>query len=447
MKNIEDIAREIISNFKGRYLNDQGLISRNYPVTSRTIYDNFDDIAPFFIYFGETDFLLDQIIRIQEKTFEEILARKGMIYSYQIDEYLGGLYCLWKNTRNDVVEKTLKEAIEKIRRYFIHGCNLYGTYNLLKNKRSPHYYYWSSGLLETFIEMGTDYPELQTIAADITDTWLTNPFFLKHHLFPFRYSDSSIIHFFNSLAGRAGRFSRHQPSNSGGFKEEKRNLKFNWFTSGIYVQLMKSNTTFIFTLISLFNRTAKEEYRQAIVKWIQAVKQKMISNGRVYGFYYPGGKMEETKLPNSFIFIDVLMDTYFFVNRDEAYLDLAREIIDTRLDGRWRNGLIPLDFDAPMTHLDSLVDFAISIRRYAELSGHSSYLDYARDIMDKTLDIHQGEEGFYTHVNSSGEPVVVSNHTVDPKYNGLLLKGLVNLLTLDQSIYAHTELHDLLKDR
>ena len=82
------LATWVISNFKNSYLNEQGLISRHYPPSSRTVFDNFDDVAPFLIYYGESDFLLEQIRRLGEEPFETVLPLDNVIYSYRIDEYL-----------------------------------------------------------------------------------------------------------------------------------------------------------------------------------------------------------------------------------------------------------------------------------------------------------------------------------------------------------------------
>jgi len=99
---------------------------------------------------------------------------------------------------------------------------------------------------------------------------------------------------------------------------------------------------------------------------------------------------------------------------------------------------------ANITHLDTLVDFSISIRRYAELSGNTSYLEHIYKLMNKTLESHSGEYGYYTNIDINGNP---KNNLIEPKYNGLLLKGIINLITIDEKIYDNPKLHDIFKDR
>ena len=105
--NYEEIKKkgeEIISNFKHFYLNNDGLISINYPPNKETIFNNFDDIAPFFIFFQETNFLIDQVIKMKKiLTFESVHSLNDLIFSHRLDEYIGGLYCLWRSSNNEEI--------------------------------------------------------------------------------------------------------------------------------------------------------------------------------------------------------------------------------------------------------------------------------------------------------------------------------------------------------
>ncbi|MBL7196745.1 MAG: hypothetical protein ISS47_01450 [Candidatus Omnitrophica bacterium] len=453
-KDINNIANTIISNFKNYYINENELISRTFPVSSRTIFDNFDDLAPFFIYFKEEEFLLEQIHKLKKLSFDKILAHRNIIFSYTIDEYLGGLFALWKKTGNREVKKLLDIAIEKTKQYFISEDNIFGTFDIYSRKHSMYYYPWSSGILETFLEFEKIYPGLKDKVIEIMKSWLSNPFFLKFKLFPFRYCDNQIINLLNLQAARLGFYAKHRPvlSNNnpikylGGIIKEK---VFVYLTSGYFVQLMKSNTTLIFTLIELYKLTMNEKYKAVVINWIGEAIDKMYCDGIVYGIFYPlTGKRNDTGLTNSSIFIDVLMDTYIFLDKNSKYLELAKKIIDTRILNRWDNGLIPMDIGSDRTHLDNLVDFAISIRRYAEISDDNSYKDITIDIMKNTFKLHKGDKGYYTNVNMKGEPINLGKvNAIDPKYNGLLLKGIVNILTMDEKIYDNRYLHDIFKDR
>ncbi|MEK7658892.1 MAG: hypothetical protein AAB352_03460 [Patescibacteria group bacterium] len=449
-------AQFIINNFKKYYLNKEGLISRNFPPSSYTIFGHLDDIAPFFIYFKETDFLVQQVKKSREFSFDEILAEKNIIYSYKIDEYLGGLFLIWKKTKNQSVKTLLDEAINKILDYFFKDNNLLGTYNIKKRKSGLHYYYWSSGLLETFLEMGDDYPELIKKTEEVVETWLKDDFYLKHNLFPFRNSSNRTINVLNKIIPKfyfAETFLRHHPGmDDKNFLNkaagEIKSILYNYFLSGQFTQLMKSNSTMIFTLMEMYKLTKEQKYKLAVINWIETVEKKMYKNGTVYGLYYPNGKIKNKDLINTFIFIDVLMDAYFFIEKNASYLELAKEIIDKRLEKKWDNGLCPVNFDEDKAHIDNQVDFSISIRRYAELSGDEFYLKESYDLMEKTLQLYKGDKGFFTNINSSGKPLDTGKtNAIDPKYNGLLLKGIIHMLTIKKNMYDNPKLHDLFKDR
>ena len=141
------------------------------------------------------------------------------------------------------------------------------------------------------------------------------------------------------------------------------------------------------------------------------------------------------------------MDTYYFVEKNDKYLDLAKNLIDKQLSFRWEMGLLPMTPNAKMSHLDNLVDFSVSIRRYAELSGNISYLKHSIDLINNTLIHHRGKYGYYDHINIFGKPVDFKINPFPPKYNGLLLKGIINILTIDEKMYENLELHELFNDR
>lgn len=452
--NLNILAKDIIKNVKENFLNSDGLISRNFPTSKRTIFDNFDDVVPFFIYFDELDFLVNQIKASSKFTFNELLADENLICSYNIDEYLGGLYALWKKTSDERVKVSLETALEKIKGYFVSQNNIWGDYDLNSGKTSAYYYSRSAGLLETFIEMAPDYPNLLNLSEDIIQKWIESDFFKENSLFPYRSTDSRVLELFNAISSRFGSFCYGKPlilkdSPLNYTKGIIKNIIYTYLKSGNYVFLMKSNTTPVFTLIELFRKTGEKKYKDTITKWVKAASSKLVKDGLVYGKYYPKTKTRENpSLVNSFILIDVLMDAYFYVDKNNDYLELTRKIIDRSLASKWDSGLIPLSESHEITHIDSLVDFSIALRRFSELTGESSYLTEATQLMLSTIKHHKTNSGYATHIKK--DLSVFSKTTfniVDPKYNILFLKGIINLLTLDQKIYGNDDLHNLFKDR
>ena len=67
--------------------------------------------------------------------------------------------------------------------------------------------------------------------------------------------------------------------------------------------------------------------------------------------------------------------------------------------------------------------------------------------MEAVLNIQKSEEGFYTHIYENGKNKNIGANNIDPKYNGLLLKGLIHLQEKNKNIYDDEKLIDLFKDR
>lgn len=448
-------AEWIIQNFKIHYLNKKGLISRTYPVSDRTIFDNFDDLAPFFLYYGEIDFLLEQITRLGPDPFETLLPVHNIIYSYMIDEYLGGMYCLFRKTHSPIVKRLLDDAVGKCLKYFVVDGVLVEFYDLTARKASPYYSPWSSGLLETFLEMLDVCPHLMDLVIRVVHRWLDNRFYLQEALFPFRSSHRPLYYLLGQLNARRKVYREHCPTLPRGeqlsllkqINYHARKCFYLYASSGHFVQLMKSNTTMIFTLIEMYRLTGENFYREHITRWMNSCLSKLVSDGTVYGRYYPTVSVDSPSLANAFILIDVLSDTYWFVDRDMKYLNWAMFIAERQLATQWANGLLPMHEGSDRDHLDHQVDFAVSLRRIGELAGNAGYLQRARRLIENTLRFHRVEHGFCTHVDTMGKPVYMPVNMVDPKYNALLLKGLILLSEERSSIYEKEALRDLLKDR
>jgi len=260
-ENIDLIAKKIISNFKFKYLNQKKLISRSYPITERTIFSNFDDVVPFFLFFGEEDFLVNQVKLLSSVSIESILAHKNLIYSFKIDEFIGGLYMLYKKTKHPVVKLTLDKGIEKILSWFFRENDLFGVFDIELKKTYPYRYYWSAGLLETFLEMADDYPELEQKSITVINNWLQSRYFKSNRLFPFRSRASIFGRSFENIMAKKEIFARFQAPNNNGkniFSQTKYWAKtwvFHNIRSGAYTQIMKSNSTFIFSLTCIIHES------------------------------------------------------------------------------------------------------------------------------------------------------------------------------------------------
>jgi hypothetical protein len=446
--NVKNKAYELIDNIKSKFITQSGLLARNYPVSNRTIFDNFDDIVPFFLYFGEEEFLLSQV-RIIKKNNENILtlcAQQGTLVTRSIDEWFGGFYALWKKTGDQDTFRIISDSVRFVQDKLIDGDFLSAGYYISKKVRVPYYESWSSGILETFCEMREDFPDMFETSQKIMKKWLNDQYFQRYGLFPYRTHLSSfkqIIHK-NVLSRLLPQRNSKPPSIDGrNFSDILKNpvKKFRFeLTNGWYSQLMKSNSTCAFCLLEFYLATGNKFWLQNLARWIESVICNFCDEGKVYSEFFPeiGVKRDPAVTP-AFIFADVICDVVAYLPEFKTFLPKVKEILDYHWKLRLENGLIPYHDGDNYAHIDSQVDFGVSLRRYAELTGENGYLNKSSDLTMLMLQQHYSSEGFFTF---SGK---IENNIIDPKYNALVLKGMINLLTIDQSIYPDN--YSLFKDR
>jgi len=443
---IKKHAFELIQLIKTRFLTPDGFLSRNYPTTHRTLFDNFDDIVPFFIYFGETDFLLEQVHRIKQKknSLLTLCAENGVLITRNIDEWFGGLFALWKATNDNQVFKLLEDAIKFVDHHLIHNNFLSAAYMTKKKEYVYYYEPWSAGLLETFCEMRDTFPSTFKSAQCILKNWIKNNYFVKHSLFPYRIfisqPDKWMQHILSCFPPIQSH-SRPLPLQDS-FRGILRKVKF-FLINGQYSQLMKSNSTPAFTMLEFYNATGDDFWRYHLIRWLDAAANKFVEQGVVHMEYIP--QIRIRRYPSAaaaFILVDIMCDAVYFLEpkiQKKKYLTFAKTILDHAWDNRLENGLIPNRKFGKFAHIDNQVDFAISLRRYAELTGNQSYAEKSNSLLLKTMAVHKSPNGYVTY---SGKSI---KNVIDPKYNALLLKGMISLLTMNQKLYPN--LYSLFKDR
>ena len=135
-KIIKEKAKFIINTIKNKFITEEGLLSRNFPPTNRTLFDNFDDIVPFFIYFNEEQFLINQIKIINKNNYNllTLCTENELIITRNIDEWFGGLYTLFEKNKNNDVNILLNDSINFVKKNIIKNNNLYAAFNTRNNK-------------------------------------------------------------------------------------------------------------------------------------------------------------------------------------------------------------------------------------------------------------------------------------------------------------------------
>ena len=439
-------ARTLIGIIKGRFICPSGFISGNWPPGDRTLFDHFDDIVPFFLYFGEVEFLLSQVSLVAERheTLPSLLAYDGVLEARYLDEWLGGLYALWQQTRDQTVKKMLDDSVAFILLHFM--CDDGKLFAAIRTTdgRPMHYWEpWSAGLLEVFGEMRTDYPEAYEKARRILQNWIRHGYVKDHGIFPYRVFDSPVRSSFQRTV--LSRIHRHsfegEPRGFGNLSPGGWLRWVDWYArNGWYSFLMKSNSTPAFTLLHYYLIDREKEWLSALESWMEAALDHFREGGTVFQEWFPSGDVRRNPSEvAAFILCDVICDSAYWIPMFRSRLPIVKEILDTQLSILCPNGLVPHCAQPCRAHIDAQVDLSVTMRRYAELAGESVYLERAGSLMRTALAEHESPAGYRTFSGSAASSVVA------PKYNALVLKGMINLLTMDRSLYP--ELHSLFKDR
>ena len=157
---------------------------------------------------------------------------------------------------------------------------------------------------------------------------------------------------------------------------------------------MKSNTTPIFTMIELYRLTRNDYWRREISSWIDSALKKFTDENLslfILGYF------KQKRIPSlvaGFILIDVLCDSYVFVNKEQSWIDAASKISKQCLSWSWANYLIPMGPNTNFNHIDGQVDFSISIRKLSEIIGNSKLRNHSFKIMEAVLNIQKAKKDF-----------------------------------------------------
>jgi len=447
-------AQELINLIKTRFITTDGLLARNYPATNRTLFTDFDDIVPFFIFFNETEFLLSQIRIIHEKneSLFSLCGVDGVLVTRTIDEWFGGLYTLWKETADNVTYNLLKESVEFVFEHLMRDGFFSAAFYRKNGEAVAFYESWSSGILETFCEMRDEFPFAFEQSQKVLHAWVQDEYFKMYSLFPYRVYLSpakkliqkKILSNFFPIR----RNSRPPTFTCGGRSRWVKHMlkRINFYTiNGLYSQLMKSNSTCAFSLLEFYKATGDKFWLENLLKWATGAIESFCDRGKVYTEFVPktGARRDAGTTP-AFILADVLCDTIYFAENcipeyKDKFMSTIKEILDYGWQSRLENGLVPRYDGGDFAHIDNQVDFAVSLRRYSELSGDQTYKAKSVDLTKRALELHYSPDGYFTY--SGNKP----NNAIDPKYNALLLKGFANLLTINEPLYPHY--HSLFKDR
>ena len=242
---LESARRTIVDGLKCRFLTPAGLMARNNPPDTRTLFDNFDDVAPFLLACGEVDFLRAQISRLPEDPFADLLASGGVVYAYGVDEFAGGLGAVWRATGDAEIGRRTQDAFGRAFALFADpDLGLSECVDLVDGRRSPHFAPWSASLLEAAVELPSPDPAWIAISRNALGRWLGHPFVRRHGLFPYRGTFAPARRAADLFAAWTGRRAAGHPNGSArGLSRRLARWRYDWTRTGAFARLMKSNTS------------------------------------------------------------------------------------------------------------------------------------------------------------------------------------------------------------
>lgn len=440
-------SKDLIRLIENKYLNRKGILSATYAPTDIHLLSDLDDFIPFFLYYGELNFVKDQILKSKRLIhLSDLVMKNCRIVSYMNNEFIGGIARYYKMTLDGSVKPLLDRAMKGVKKLLTRDGVISSYHNISNQKTSSISAPISGGMIEVLIDNADLYPDLGEIAYDSLDMWISSESFERYGLFLSKYHIKSKL--WNKIF-----FLTHMPIP---LKVQNR-IGVNFFMNGawnnlvyhmpigIKVQTAKDNTNMVFSLIEAFRKTNYRRYKDAINRWIKIFSEKMIKDGRVYRYWQLYGRPKFVELDHCFPVLEILCDTYAFVDLNKFYLKLAEEIITTCVNEiRWQIGLFPKMAGGKYNHLDIQTDFVVSFQRLYELTGKSEYAKMSDDLFQNILKYHYTENGFMTSIDSEGR---VRNPKIEPKYNALLLKSYIIMEDKKFRIYDSDFNHSLMKDR
>lgn len=447
--------QELIRLIKNRFVRPDGLMARRWPITSRTIFDNFDDVVPFFLHYGEQEFLLQQVALLQKYNlgFLDVCSEGGHIHSSHVDEWFRGLWHIHRTTGDKTSLQLLRKSVEFVsQNMFAPSGALYSAWNLAQKKPIGTEEPWSAGILEAAVAMRHEFPEFFLQAQGAMRLMAEREWFKRNGLFPYRTFLSPVrgawSQGLSAIGVRGKSFTVVPPQwGCGGSARETLALHWRWFTTpGNYAQMMKSNSTPAFSLLEFYRATGDESWLAHLDRWIQGVDRWFLDreSGKVWSEVWPDSSRHGVSATSSaFIFVDFICDYFMFTKRGAELLPRAEKILDQLWSRRNADGLIPVDESSGLCHLDNQIDVSISFRRVGEILGRKDLMDRSEDLIRSALRRHGTPDGFLSF--SGKVPEKAARH-IDPKYNCLVLKGMIHLDTLGkEKIYP--DLQEIFQDR
>lgn len=425
-------AKRVINLLKQDFVSSRGtfgLEKYNGELSPHHIFSDLGDFLPFLLYFGETEFIVEQINLYKSFLKNGLLVSEfpsfgisGLAKSYEYTDLLFGLkdYEVFMHTEESksLLDMSIYAAVKAFRlsgkiSSFFHSSS--GVHLPLFDTRDGTF-------IEFFTEMEVLEPDsghLDT-ALNIYKNLVTQSYFIEHGLFP-TFAAYGLGHFIPVIA----RSSRNK------FYE---------------AEICKNNTNTLFALLSLFRVTKNKEVYKTIISVVKSIQSKAtLEGGGIIKTFVSNTKATKGFLTASFAMLDFLCD-FYEVSRDSDCLKYAEQIARYWISRQGKTGLFPLWSDGEESFIDSETDMCVALIKLSELTGNSNYKVAAQNCFKGIMKYHS-RKNYVLGVNiQTGE---VTNSAQRTKFITLFLKLLILQIEMERgvTIYGNRALHGLLKDR
>ncbi len=392
------------------------------------IFPDIGDVAPFFYYFGEKDFIETQL-DLYQKTLQNgllisdfpTLGVSGLVKTYEYTDLILGLLTVWEADPTPRHKEILDQTIDAAIHAFALKTNPRSFYYPRLGMRLPVIDTRDATLIECFVSLyrATGSKEHLQIAYNIFNTLIKTKFFKTYGMF----ADYEPTNLLARLALRTSE-KTHQAT------------------------LCKNNTNALFGILDLYRATQDQLVLAVLERLTEMVLAKArIPQGALMRRYVPGTVSTEADLTASFPVLDYLCDLAMEVpSWKERAIKAARANADFWLSKRGTTGLMPVSSEGTHTFFDSETDMSIGLYKLAEVTGDSTYSRAADELVEAVLRYHAPHDYALEVDINSGE---VINPTQRTKFLCLFLKVLI--LKIEQgrgiTIYGSPSLFELLKDR
>jgi hypothetical protein len=422
-------ARRVIALVKKSFTFPDGTLfleRTGSKVFAHHIFPDLGDVLPFFLYFGEDEFVAHQVSLYEAQLKDGFLVSdfpslgiRGLVKSYEYTDLLLGL-AAYAGTAPEG-KRILTEAVRAGERAFSWATRPRSLYHLQTGIQLPVIDTRDATLIECFTTLyrQTNDDRFLDYGMRVFEALTATPFYRTH-----------------------GLFADYEPTNAVSRMLLANNPKTRSAT------LCKNTTNALFAFLDLYRLTKDETVRVELLRTAHAVAQlAQGKNGGVIERFQQGSASQEVRLTPSFAYLDFLCDLAATMPEESEWALLqARDVADAWLSVQGETGLFPLAWGGIESFIDSETDMVVALTKLAERTGETKYRDAAVRCRDGLMHYHGGHDyplGVDIH---SGD---VINPTQRTKFLCLFLKLLILEIELlaGSSIYGDDELFELLKDR